>query len=387
MVSVINVPVVVLAGGVGERIRVLTKGKPKALLNLVGKHLVEYVLDNIAKLGFKDVYIVVNNPRDFEDIAVKYGKHLKLEFIQQRKPGIEGAIISIKDVVKNDFMLVYGDVVAPTDMYRELVYLYTVGGYGVVLIPEEELEPYTVAKLRETSTIDIFINKSDIIETTGLYAIGGAYVLPKEFIDIVESYNNFVDALNSINKNYKLRPCIWSGWWIDVEYPWDLLRATLYILYRLDKTIISSNARIASTSTIEGPIIIDDDVEVDHYAIIKGPAYIGINSYIGSHTLIRSYVSLEGDNVVGSYTEIVWSSIQKNVTIGSRSYIGFSVIGEGSIIEPGVITLNILPERMRIARAVRVERRGREYVKVGAIIGCRSRVKAYTVLKPCEVID
>lgn len=383
----INIPAIVLAGGVGERIKVITGGKPKALLNLVGKPLVEYVLDNIAGLGFKEVYIVVNNPRDFEDIAIKYGKHFKLDLIQQKNQEIEGALTSIKDIVNSDFMLVYGDVVAPIDMYKELVQLYTLGSYGVVLVPEEEVEPYMVAKLRETSTIELFLSKPSLGNVSGLYAVGGAYILPKEFIELVETKINFVDALNSINKIYRLRPCIWSGWWIDVEYPWDLLRATLYVLHQQNKSIISSSSRIASTAIIEGPVIIDDNVEIDHYSVIKGPVYIGKGSYIGSHTLIRSYVSLEGYNVVGSYSEIVWSSIQKNVTIGSRSYIGFSVVGEGSTIEPGVTTLNVIPEDVKISRAIRVERRGREYVKVGAIIGYRSRVKTYTILKPCETVS
>ncbi|MEM2512152.1 MAG: hypothetical protein QXX61_03350, partial [Ignisphaera sp.] len=82
-----------------------------------------------------------------------------------------------------------------------------------------------------------------------------------------------------------------------------------------------------------------------------------------------------------------WSSIQRNATIGSRSYIGFSVIGERCTIEPGVVTLNIVPDNVRIARAIKTERRGREYVKLGAIIGYNSRIKAYIVLKPGEVVS
>ncbi|MEM4789452.1 MAG: NTP transferase domain-containing protein [Ignisphaera sp.] len=382
-----NIPVVVLAGGIGERIKVLTGGKPKALLYLAGKHLVEYTLENLIKICSKDVYLVVNDPRDFEDIAVKYGKKLKLELVQQKSPGIEGAIISIKDYIGGDFILIYGDVVAPVEMYAELKSMYLAGNYGVILIPEEEVESYTVAKLGTTPNIEEFVHGVDVAEPAGLYVVGGAYVLPKEFIYVVETHNNMIEALNYINVKHKLRPCIWSGWWIDVEYPWDLLRAVLYVLHQIDRSIISSNAKIASTAVVEGPVVIDDDVEIDHYAIIKGPAYIGKKSYIGCNSLIRNYVTLEGENVVGSYTEIVWSSIQRNTTIGSKSYIGFSVIGEGCTIEPGVVTLNIVPDNIRIARAIKTERRGREYIKLGAIIGHNSRVKAYTVLKPSEVVS
>jgi len=387
VVDVRRVPVVVLAGGVGERIKVLTGGRPKALLSLVGKYLVEYALDNVAELGFTEVYTVVNDPRDFEDVAVKYGRRLRLELIQQRKPGIEGAVESVRDTVDGDFILIYGDVVAPVEMYRELADLLAEGEYGAVLVPEEELEQYTVARMRDSTTVEEFSEGAVTPGAMGYYAVGGAYLLPREFIDLVEAYGSLTEALNSTNRKYGLRPCIWSGWWVDVEYPWDLLRATLYVLHRLDRAVVSSSARVAHTSIIDGAVVIDEGAEVDHHAVIKGPAYIGRNCYIGSHTLIRSYVSLEGDNVVGSYSEVVWSSVQRGATIGSRSYVGFSVVGEGSTIEPGVITLNVLPEQVKVSRPIRMERRGREYVKVGAVIGRGARVKAYTVLKPCEVVE
>jgi glucose-1-phosphate thymidylyltransferase len=381
-----RIPVVVLAGGVGERIRVLTGGRPKALLGLAGRYLVEYVLDNVAELGLTEVYVVVGNPRDFEDVAVKYGRRLRLELVQQGKPGVEGAVESVRGAVGGDFLLVYGDVVAPVDMYRELLDLAAAGEYGVVLVPEEELEQYTVARLRDPTTVEEF---SATVEpgAVGYYAVGGAYLLPGEFLEYVGAYGSLTDALNAVNRRFRLRPCIWGGWWVDVEYPWDLLRATLYVLDRLDRAVISGSARVARTATVEGAVIIDEDAEVDHYAVIKGPAYIGRNCYIGSYTLVRNYVSLEGDNVVGSYAEVVWSSIQRGATIGSRSYIGFSVMGEGSTVEPGVVTLNVVPERVKVSRPVRVERRGREYVKLGAVVGRGARVRAYTVLKPCEVVE
>lgn len=382
----ISIPVVILAGGIGERIKVLTSGKPKTLLQLIGKHIVEYTLENLIAMGIRRMYIIVNNPRDFEDIAIKYGRYLELDIIQQKMLGIEGAIISAKDVIDDDFVLLYGDIIAPADMYKELLSIYTDHRYGVTLVPEEEVESYIVAKLGSTTYIESFVEGSSIIDRSSFYAVGGAYILPREFIDIVESYGNIIRALNETNIKHKLRPCIWSGWWVDIEYPWDLLRASLYLLHKVEKSIISNSSKISSRAIIEGPVIIDDDVEIDHFAIVKGPVYIGRKSYIGSHSFIRSFVSLEGENVVGSYVELVWSSIQRGATIGSRSYIGFSIIGENSIIEPGVITLNIVPEETKIARAIKMEKRGREYTKLGAIIGLGTRVKAYTVLKPGEIV-
>ncbi|MCS7110869.1 MAG: NDP-sugar synthase [Ignisphaera sp.] len=375
-----------LADDSDKKMGVLSGGGSKTLLRLVGKHIVEYTLDNVIEMGAKQVYMVVSNPRDFEDVAVKYGRYVELELVRQSGLGVEGAIISIRDFINDDFILLYGDVVAPKDMYRELVSAYMMNGYAAVIVPEEDTETYSVAKLDDMGRIEGFAGKPIIEGGLSTYVIGGAFVLPREFVDFVESLGNVIEALNAINSKYRLKPCVWSGWWVDIEYPWDLLRASLYLFQQSNKMMVSGNSTISHKAIIEGPVIIEDDVEIDHFAVIKGPSFIGRRTYVGNHSLVRSYVSLEGNNVIGAYTEVVWSSVQKGASIGSRSYIGFSIIGQDSVIEPGVITLNVVPEEVKIARAIKLRKRGREYTKLGAVIGFKARIKAYTVLKPGEEI-
>ncbi len=381
-----RIPALILAGGIGERIKLLTGGRPKTLLRLAGKHIIEYVLDNVRNSGITKVLLVVNNPKDYEDIAIKYGKYMQVELIAQKLPEIEGAILSVKDMIKTDFMLVYGDIVAPREMYEELLSMYLISNrYGIVLVPEEDLETYGAATISSSGEIESFIEKPTK-PITNAYVIGGAFILPREFIEILESYQNMTKTLNHVNKKYRLKPYLWSGWWIDIGFPWDLLRASLYVLQQVKKSIISSKAIISPKAVIEGPVIIEDEAEIDHYAVIKGPTYIGRRVYIGTHSLVRNYVTLEGDDIVGAYCEIAWSCIQRNVSIGRGSYIGFSIIGAGAVIEPGVITLNVVPEHMKPVRALRLLKRGKEYVKLGAIIGASARVPTSKILKPGEEI-
>ncbi len=381
-----EITALILAGGAGERIKLITGGKPKTLLKLAGKYIIEYVLDNVRNAGITRAIMVVNDPREYEDIAIKYGKYMQIDLIPQKLPEIEGAILSVKDMIRSDFMLIYGDIIAPSDMYKELLYMYiSNNNYGIVLVPEEELETYGIAIISVAGKIQSFIENPSR-GTPNAYVIGGAFILPREFIEVLETYGSVIKALDYINKKYRLKPYLWSGWWIDIGYPWDLLRASFYVLKQINKTIISDNAIISPKAVIDGPVIIEDKVEIDHYAVIKGPAYIGKETYIGTHSLVRNYVTLEGGNIIGAYCEIAWSNIQKDASIGRGSYIGFSIIGSEAVVEPGVTTLNILPKHMRPVRAIELSKRGKEYVKLGAIIGHKARVPAGKILKPGEEI-
>jgi len=137
---VVNLPALILAGGVGEKIKLLTGGRPKTLLEIAGKRLIEYVLANVRKMGVSRAIIVVNEPKEYEDIVVKYSKYFEINLVKQKLPEIERAILSTKDFIQGDFMLLYEDIVAPVDTYRELLSLYLSGNYGIVLVPEEDLE-------------------------------------------------------------------------------------------------------------------------------------------------------------------------------------------------------------------------------------------------------
>lgn len=380
-----KLPVIILAGGVGSRIKDIANNKPKVLLKVAGKSIVEYVLDNIIEIGLHDIYIVTDKPNYFEDISLKYGKKAKIDIIRQEQPEIRGAVLSAKDVVVHDyFILAYGDILSPRQFYSDVIEAFNVYAKPVMaVVPEEDVTSYGAALIDSRGVIRKVVEKPK--ETLPeAYAIGGLYILGREFFNILEESSDMGEAISKYSSQQQVVASIWSGWWIDIGYPWDLLKAVHFVLKSIDKTIISPRAHVASSAIIRGPVIIEDDVVVDEYSIIKGPIYIGKGTYIGSYALVREYANLEKNVVVASNAEVVWSCIQDKVTIGRNSYLGFSVIGERAVIEPNVITLTLL--RSVKEKPIIVKRRGQEYAKLGAFIGASSRVRAGTVLEAGTLI-
>jgi glucose-1-phosphate thymidylyltransferase len=192
-------------------------------------------------------------------------------------------------------------------------------------------------------------------------------------------------ALRAFKGNVNV--ALWSGWFVDVSYPWDLLSAIKYLLSGLSEARVSKDADVSPRAVIEGPVIIDGGARVDHGAIIRGPVYVGKDVYVGNNAIIRNNTSLEEGSVVGADAEITESLIGRKATVGRGSFIGSSVIGDESTVEPGVVTLNVLPTGVEVSHLTPVIVRGKQIAKLGAIIGPRARIGANSVIYPGAIIE
>lgn len=379
----------ILAGGEGKEMRPLSEGYPKTLLKLLGKPIVGYVLDALISLGIRNVIVVVNNIELFRRELSGYADKIEIQFVKQKEPEVEGAIISASNLINEDeiFLLAYGDVIVPKEAYKILLNSYVDrDGDGAILItPQRELSTYGLPIVDEEYVLTSIIEKPKE-EYEVEYAVAGAYVLPGRFMGILEETMNVTSAINRLAKEMRIVTALWSDWWVDIGYPWDLITAAEHLLKEVDSTVISKNAEISPRAIVEGPVIIDSKAMIDHNAIIRGPVYIGENVYIGTGSLIRNYASIEKDSIVGAYAEISRSNIQPKVSVGRLSFVGDSVIGMNTVIEPGVTTLNVLPSGVEVSRLHPVKIRGKFLSKLGAIIGNNSRVRAHTKIYPGTII-
>lgn len=315
---------VVLAAGKGEGLLPFTQKEQKESISLLGKSILSYSLEGIKKSGIKEVVIVVNDKS--KQIEESINIDLSIEFVKQKRQGISGAALDGMEKAGDDeFMLTFGDIISSSDFYVNLMNVYAMGAKAVFsLVPVYEgMQTYGLAKIKNDNI--------EIVNQDSTLALAGAYILPYgDFSDLLE----YLKKISNIAKFF-----IWSGIWIDIGYPEDILNA-IEVLLKNSKTIISSSAKVSKTALIGNGVIIDDNANVEDYAVIKGPAYIGKDAYIGSYSLIRDYSSIEEKSIIGAYCEISHSLIEPYSEIGSKSYITYSIIGKGAKLGASVITSN-----------------------------------------------
>jgi len=378
---------VVLAGGRGERLKPITDCMPKSMVRIVGKPVIDYVLEGLSKLPLDEVIVVLSHKKLAKYVEEKWSRALSITIVYQKGEGIDAAILSAKDLVRSpNFILAYGDIVVNPKAYIRTLETHINSGAeaSILLSPKLDVESYGVAYISENKIVSIS-EKPVPEKAESTLAVAGIFVLPSTFLNYVEEHG-FTEALNVLAKEYTVVPSFWEDWWVDIGYPWDILKANEYVLRDLRFSHISSKATISSKAVIEGPLIIDDGAEISHYAVIKGPAYIGKNSFIGDHCLIREYTSVEENVTVGAFSEVKHSSIQPNVTVSSYNYIGDTVIGESSVLGPHTVTLNILPSGVKVSRLHPVRVKGKLLTKLGAIIGCNVYIGANSTLFAGSII-
>ncbi|MEM0283540.1 MAG: sugar phosphate nucleotidyltransferase [Sulfolobales archaeon] len=388
-----DLTVLLLAGGRSEKLEKLSGGVQKTFIEILGRPIIEHVIN-----GLKDSIqsrirriILVSDRRDLaEPLASRYNDS-RVVFVEQREHGVSGAYRAGFDLVDERdriVLVVYGDIVADKNVYSSILlagedYLGKDDFGGIFLgVAEKPRKNHWLMDVDESGIVREIMPST--IRGYG-YIAGGIYLVRNSFSRYLRDHSDIASAFREYVKDFKVRILPWGHYWVDIGSPWDLLEASYRILSTLRSSSISRSSRISPHAVIEGPVIIDEEAEIDHNVIIRGPAYIGRRAFIGAYSFIRSYSSIERNVFISSYSEINRSVILPEATIGRGCYIGYSVIGFGSVVEPGVITKNILQQR--VEEAMRIVSRGREYSKLGSIIYSKARVYAGRILEAGEEVE
>ncbi|MGC8836374.1 sugar phosphate nucleotidyltransferase [Infirmifilum sp.] len=377
--------VVVLTGGQTKRMLPLTEGYSRALLNIMGKPLFMYPLQTALKVVAGKGLVVTSSDTPLGEIirhlqATGLSAHVSVK--TQQEPGIEGALLASREFTEGEewFMLAYGDVIVNEEAFRLVLDVHAGSGRpSALLIPSSNIQSFGSAIVRE-NMITRFLPGGSSDETS--YVVGGIFILPSEFFSLLKNDSSFFEALNQLIEKTGVYAAFWTGDWIAVDYPWDLINALYSLIDKKCGKIIAPSAKVSPTAILEGCVIIDEGATVDHYAVIKGPVYIGRNSFIGMGAFIREYTSIEENVVVGAYSEIKRSVLQPFSTVGSFSLITDSVFGYGSVAEPRTTVISMLPENFTAVRELPLQGIVGKKKKLGAFVSPYARIKSGTVLGP-----
>lgn len=113
----------ILAAGFSKRLKELTKDKPKSFLEINGKKIINYHLDNLSNLGIKKTYIVVGFLKNmFKNLIGKKYKGMEIGYIDNDEFETTGHSYSLflgQEVFKkNKILLVHADTLCDSDLYK-----------------------------------------------------------------------------------------------------------------------------------------------------------------------------------------------------------------------------------------------------------------------------
>ena len=111
---------VILAGGYGKRLRPLTDEKPKPLLSVAGKPIIEWQIQWLVKQGIKQFIIATSYKKELMvEWASQSSDRLGVEIlvsVEKEPMGTGGAIKRLRDFLRENFLVVNGDILTNLDV-------------------------------------------------------------------------------------------------------------------------------------------------------------------------------------------------------------------------------------------------------------------------------
>ena len=217
----------------------------------------------------------------------------------------------------------------------------------------------------------------------------GAYVLPHDARDYIMKVKRsirgeyeIVDVINALARKYGIVAVRASHEFISVGYSWDLLDVNSHALSLISESRI--DGEIESGATIKGSVIIGKGTIVRSGAYIEGPVVIGENCTIGPNCYIRQGVSIGNGCKIGNAVEIKNSILLDDVRAGHLTYLGDSIVGEGSNLGAGTISANLRHDGGNVVTRLRDKTIDTRRRKIGVIIGDHVHTAIHTSFYPAR---
>jgi UDP-N-acetylglucosamine diphosphorylase/glucosamine-1-phosphate N-acetyltransferase len=370
----------ILAAGEGVRLQPLTATRPKPLIKVGGKPIIEHCLNALKHAEVEEAVIVVHYMADTIRQYCGDGKRLglKLEYAEQKAVLGTGNAVSVAEpYMKGDFLLVNGDMMFTAKSVKSVADLHQKDKPAVTMavVPVERPENYGVVEIENEKNVRRIVEKPRREEASTNLANAGIYAFSPEVFAKIEQTSatargewEIPDALSLLINEGKqvLGVKIPSTDWIDIGRPWDLLEANRWALERMKP---KPEGLIEDGAHLVGSVTVAETARIRSGAYIEGPAFIDDDCDIGPSCFIRPCTSVGKKTRLGNACEVKNSIIMDNVHLGHLSYVGDSVLGENCNLGAGTITANYRFDAGTIEMMVKEKVMDSGRRKLGAIMG------------------
>ena len=357
---------ILLAAGEGKRMRPLTANRPKVMLPLANKPILEHLLIEAVKAGVSDFIFIVGyyneQVRDYFGSGKEWGVNISYAS-QQKQMGTADALWMVQDSIDSKFLLINGDIILKShDLEKMMGAECTTLGITAV----EDTRNLGAVEVSGDNVIRIYEKAPEApsnMANTGVYlftpeifsAVSQTLKSPRGEFEITDSLQLMID------NGYDIHYHEFSSW-LDLSYPWDLLSANESLLGSIEARNLG---KIESNVVVQGNVSIGAGTVVRSGSYIVGPVIIGANCDIGPNCYIRSCTCIGDGCHIGSAVEVKNSIVMKDSKVPHHNYLGDSVVGEGCNFGAGTKVANLRLDKKNV-RVANIDTRRR---KLGAIIG------------------
>lgn len=354
---------VVMAGGVGSRLRPLTIGRPKPLVPLINKPVIGHIGDLLIHHGVTEIVATVQYMADAVQDYFGDGsaRGIRMSYAVEETPlGTAGGVKNAAEFLHETFVVISGD--ALTDFHLQTAYeFHQQRGALATLILYHVPNPleYGVVITARDGRIRAFQEKPSWGEVISDTVNTGIYILEPEVLDEIPDdvpYDFSTDLFpRLLDRGALLYGLAMDGYWTDIgdlrEYRRacaDILRGDVRLAEPIGERIGANvfavgEVEIARTAQLYGPVFLGEGVKIHDGVVIHGPTSIGDYCAIDTRAHLDRSI-LWGNDYIGDGAEIRGAVVQNGCNVKPRAVLFEGVVlgdsctvGEAAVLHPDVL--------------------------------------------------
>ena len=228
-----KVDLVILAGGKGTRIKRLLANKPKPMAKFNGKYFIEYIIQNLSRYNFENIYILTGYKSKiiFNNFNNKKYNFTNVTCLKEKKPmGTGGALYCLKKRKVNDFILVNGDTIFDINL-KQLVNSTKKNSIASIALVKNIKDK----KNKKLNNLNIK-NGNIILRKKGSLMNGGVYFFKKSIFRYISNKHLSLenDIFPKLIKKKQIAGKLFKNFFIDIGTPKNFKRAknTLLLYFK-----------------------------------------------------------------------------------------------------------------------------------------------------------
>ena len=315
----------ILAGGLGTRLRPLSCTRPKSLFPVLNKPLLQWIYERLSQNNITEAVLAVNQQTALhikQQRVPNHGLTVKYSLDPPKTPlGTGGPIKKAEKLIGHTepFLVINGDIFTEID-YQKLLTNHKETNATVTIALCEVKDPsrYGVAQIAKDSRIAKFIEKPPKESAPTNLINAGVYALNPDVFKYIpdgRAVSMEREVFPRLVQERALYGHVVKGMWIDIGKPEEYLQANKLLLDTVEKR---QKLKSADKFNFKSPVAIENSVS------------IGDESNIGPYAVLGKNVT------VGKNVQINHSVIFPDVQIADFSSITEAIIGEGVIIGKNV---------------------------------------------------
>ncbi len=335
----------ILAGGIGTRLRPLSCTRPKLLFPILNKPLLDWTLESLAKSGVNEVTLAAKYMA--EAFMQRYGESkygMKITYSREKKPMRTGGAIKYAEEFighEEPFLVLNGDIFTKIDYtallkkHEEKNPVATIALYRV-----EDPSRYGTVKLTEENRVTQFIEKAPLGQAPSNLINAGIYVLDPEIFKHIPSGRPVsieYEIFPELAKEGKLFGYEFKEIWMDMGKPRDYLKANRIMLdAKTKKRLLGKDVNLEDGVKFNDPVMVDAGVNVGQKSKIGPYAIIGRDVTLGREILLKNSVVF-AEATISDYASIEGAVIGEGATIGRGTKISEGcIIGDYATIRDNI---------------------------------------------------